>query len=117
VASRVMSAEAGSLFLTNAEGNLELVVARGSGGGEMPETRIVVPRGQGIAGWVLQHGKSALVEDAYSDSRFYQEVDKRTGFRTRSILSVPLLRNRTEIGVLQVLNPMGKNAFDAEDLE
>ena len=117
VARRLMSAEAGSLFLTNAEGDLELMIARGSGGGEMPEARIVVPRGHGIAGWVLENRKSALVVDAYADPRFYKEVDRKTGFRTRSILCVPLLRNQKEIGVLQVLNPRGKEGFDETDME
>ena len=45
--------------------------------------------------------------DAYADSRFYPEVDKESGFKTRSILCVPLLRGEAEIGVLQVLNPIG----------
>lgn len=117
VARRVMAAETGSLFLTNAEGNLELVIARGSGSAENPQERIVVPRGQGIAGWVLENRKSALVVDAYADPRFYKEVDKKTGFRTRSILCVPLLHDQKEIGVLQVLNPKEKEAFDETDLE
>jgi sigma-B regulation protein RsbU (phosphoserine phosphatase) len=117
VACRVMSAEAGSLFLTNAEGNLEMAIARASGGAEMPEGRIVVPRGHGIAGWVLENRKSALVIDAYADPRFYKEVDRKTGFRTRSILCVPLLRDQKEIGVLQVLNPAEKEAFDQTDME
>jgi sigma-B regulation protein RsbU (phosphoserine phosphatase) len=117
VAARVMSAEAGSLFLTNADGDLELVIARSAGGGEMPAARIIVPRGQGIAGWVLENHKSTLVVDAYADPRFYKEADRKTGFRTRSILCVPLLRDQEEIGVLQVLNPMGKEAFDEVDLE
>lgn len=117
VARRVMDAEASSLFLTNTDGNLELVIASGKGGGEIPDAHIVVPRGHGIAGWVLEHGKSSLVKDAYADPRFYPAVDKQTGFRTRSILCVPLLRNRVEIGVLQVLNPKGKTEFDEADLE
>ena len=86
VARRVMLAEVSSLFLTNAEGNLELVVATGIGAGEASRAKIIVPRGHGIAGWVLENRKSALVKDAYADPRFYQEVDKKTGFRTRSIL-------------------------------
>jgi len=117
VARRVMLAEASSLFLTNAGGNLELVVASGSGAGESPKDKIVVPRGQGIAGWVLENRTSALVKDAYSDPRFYQGVDKKTGFRTRSILCVPLSRNQHEIGVLQVLNPVDKESFDEADVE
>ena len=117
VASRVMSAEASSLFLTNAEGNLELVIARGAGGAEMPAAHIVVPRGHGIVGWVVENRKSALVADAYADPRFYKEVDKQTGFHTRSILCVPLMRDQKEIGVLEVLNPREKQAFDQIDLE
>ena len=46
VSRRVMLAEASSLFLSNSEGNLELVVASGSGAGESPKEKIVVPRGQ-----------------------------------------------------------------------
>jgi sigma-B regulation protein RsbU (phosphoserine phosphatase) len=113
VARRVMNAEAGSLFLVNAEGALELVVATNA---ESPAQRIVVPRGKGIAGWVLENGRALLVPDAYADPRFYREADKQTGFRTRSILCVPLLRTGTEIGVLQVLNPIGREAFDSSDL-
>jgi len=117
VSRRVMFAEASSLFLTNADGNLELVVASGAGAGETPKEKIVVPRGQGIAGWVLENKTSALVKDAYADPRFYQGVDKKTGFRTRSILCVPLSRNQHEIGVLQVLNPVEKESFDENDVE
>ncbi|MGB8353992.1 MAG: GAF domain-containing SpoIIE family protein phosphatase [Chthoniobacteraceae bacterium] len=117
VSRRVMLAEASSLFLTNAEGNLELVVASGAGAGGIPKEKIVVPRGQGVAGWVLENKTSALVKDAYADSRFYQGVDKKTGFRTRSILCVPLSRNQHEIGVLQVLNPIEKESFDETDVE
>lgn len=113
VARRVMLAEASSLFLTNTDGNLELVIARGSGTGE----RLIVPRGHGIAGWVLENRKSCLVGDAYADPRFYAEADKKTGFRTRSIVCVPLAHNGAEIGVLQVLNPREKSTFDAGDLE
>lgn len=117
VACRVMAAEASSLFLANSEGNLELAISRGSGRDGMPKSPVVVPRGHGIAGWVLENRKSALVVDAYADPRFYKEVDRQTGFRTRSILCVPLLRDQKEIGVLQVLNPTEKEAFDQTDLE
>src|ERR1700744_3919510 len=65
VARRVMEVEAASLFLVNAEGELELTCASGGAGPSTPETRIVVPRGRGIAGWVLQHGEGLLVADAY----------------------------------------------------
>ena len=119
VARRVMGVEAASLFLVNGDGELELTYASGGimSGTSAPEARIVVPRGRGIAGWVLEHREALLVPDAYADPRFFKETDRQTGFRTRSILCVPLKRNDKEIGVLQVLNPTGHEAFDETDLE
>ena len=119
VARRVMEVEAASLFLVNPEGELELTCASGgtATNATVPETRITVPRGRGIAGWVLEHNEPLLVPDAYADPRFFADADKKTGFRTRSILCVPLQRNGKEIGVLQVLNPSAREAFDETDLE
>lgn len=116
VARRVMGAEASTLFLTNDSGDLELTIARGEGREEL-SSGFVVPRGKGVAGWVLEHRQSALVPDAYDDPRFYREADKQTGFQTRSILCVPLLSAAGEVGVLQVLNAIGRDAFDPQDLE
>ncbi len=115
VARRVLSVEAASLFLVNAGGDLELAAAQG--GKPLGPGKFVVPRGRGISGWVLEHGQPLLVADAYSDPRFFPEVDRKTGFRTRSILCVPLTRNGKQIGVLQGINPMEREAFDETDLE
>lgn len=115
VARRVMEVEASSLFLVNAQAELELSSASGGPGGALPH--IVVPRGRGISGWVLEHRQPLLVPDAYSDPRFFKETDRQTGFHTRSIMCVPLLRGAKEIGVLQVLNPLEREAFDEADLE
>ncbi len=118
VARRVMEVEASSLFLVNAQGELELATASGGAlNGTAANQRIIVPRGRGISGWVLEHKQSLLVADAYADPRFFKETDKQTGFHTRSILCVPLLRGTKEIGVLQVLNPIGRASFDEGDLE
>ncbi|MEQ1860845.1 MAG: GAF domain-containing SpoIIE family protein phosphatase [Chthoniobacteraceae bacterium] len=117
VARRVMKADAASLFLVNAEGDLDLAIAsQRDGDSGPPPQRLVVPRGRGVSGWVLAHGKSQLVPDAYADPRFYREADKQTGYRTRSILCAPLLRSGKEIGVIQVLNPLDRDAFDTVDL-
>ncbi len=117
VAQRVMEVEAASLFLTDARGDLELATASGGSGRPVGAAKITVPRGRGIAGWVLENSEALLVPDAYADPRFFPDVDRRTGFRTRSILCVPLARKESVIGVLQVLNPMGRQAFDEGDLE
>ena len=117
VARRVLQVEAASLFLVTPNGDLELATASGVGGDAPGREPLVVPRGRGISGWVLEHGEALLVPDAYADPRFYQEADRQTGFRTRSILCVPMRREAREIGVLQVLNPIGRETFDATDLE
>jgi sigma-B regulation protein RsbU (phosphoserine phosphatase) len=112
-----MQVEASSLFLVNeASGDLDLVIARGPAQGQL-ENAVSVPRSQGIAGWVLAHRRSLLVADAYQDPRFYSKIDEGSGFVTRSVLCTPLFQADTQIGVLEVLNPRGKNQFDQLDLE
>ncbi len=118
VARRVMEVEAASLFLVTPTQDLMLAAASTAiGATQLPEQPITVPRGRGISGWVLEHRQSLLVPDAYADPRFFRDTDRQTGFTTRSIVCVPLLRDDKEIGVLQVLNPIGRAAFDAQDLE
>ncbi len=60
---------------------------------------------QGVAGWVMRTGEPALVPDAYSDERFHSIVDYRTGFRTRTLLVVPIKVEGRAIGVVEVINP------------
>ncbi len=72
-------------------------------GGERVEIRLEV--GEGIAGWVAQTRESINIPDAYADQRFQPNVDLKSGYRTRSILSVPMLNAiGGMVGVLQVLN-------------
>src|SRR5690606_34565216 len=103
-------------LLDESTGELELVIASYAAG-EFVQPKIRVARGQGIAGWVLEHGESLLIPDAYEDPRFYRDADKATGFRTRSILCAPLKRDEKVTGVLQVLNAKDKAAFEPEDLD
>ncbi len=117
VARRVIRAEAGSLFFVNDETNCLDLAISSYAEGEFSQPKISVPSGRGIAGWVLEHGESLLIPDAYADDRFYKEADKQSGFHTRSILCAPLKRDGRVVGVLQILNPRGKEAFEQEDLE
>lgn len=117
VARRVILAEAASLFFVNERsGCLDLAVTSFAEG-QFSHPRITVPKGKGIAGWVFETGKALLIPDAYADDRFFKEADRQTGFRTRSILCAPLKRDGAVIGVLQILNPRDKEAFDREDLD
>lgn len=116
----VMNAEASSLMLTEEEsGDLVFEVATGVVGRKVKE-KYRVERGKGIAGWVAEHQQPLLIADAYSDSRFNPDFDRETGFRTRSVLCIPLKVKGRLIGVATILNRQEEGAagvFDAEDEE
>jgi len=71
--------------------------------------------GQGVAGWVVQRGEPLLVPAAQQDARFFSGVDSQTGFRTRTMLAVPIKLEARPIGVIEVINPsadqFGKDAL------
>lgn len=72
---------------------------------------------QGVAGWVARTGKSLIVEDVTKDPRFYDGVDKKTKFTTKSILCVPMKSRDEIIGVVEVINKIGGEPFTKDDLE
>jgi len=79
-------------------------------------SRIIVPWDKGIVGWVYQHEEELVVPDAYKDFRFNPEVDRRTGYRTRNILAIPLKdRLGNMLGVYQAINKLNGD-FTEEDL-
>ena len=96
---RMLDAERGSVFLYDAESReLFSVVSTGADG-----IRFSIDKG--IAGAAALSMQVINVPDAYADERFNQEIDKKTGFRTRNILSCPLTGYDGELtGVLQLLN-------------
>jgi adenylate cyclase len=115
LSKEVMTAEASSLLvLDKTIGKLRFHVARGEAGAAL--TSVTVELGQGIAGWVAQTGEPLLIQDAYQDSRFDPSYDQRTGFRTRSILTVPISIKNEIAGVVQVINKRGDAEFDQDDL-
>lgn len=77
-----------------------------------------VPAGKGIVGAVAEAGEPLLIPDAYADPRFNPDVDKKSGFRTREILNVPLFSAESDrvVGVLQALNRV-EGKLGAYDLE
>jgi class 3 adenylate cyclase/DNA-binding response OmpR family regulator len=112
----VMSAEASSLLVADPEQRLlRFHVATGTAGKAI--TGGTIPYGRGIAGYVAETGESLLIPDAYQDPRFDPSYDRATGFRTRSILTVPLRTSEGIAGVLQVVNKIGQDAFDQHDLD
>lgn len=72
---------------------------------DLAANEVRFPAHTGITGWVFQHQKPLMINDAYSDPRFYPGVDRKTHFKTRNILCLPLInRKGTCIGTLQVIN-------------
>jgi putative ABC transport system ATP-binding protein len=112
---RLINAERASLMLVDRTGQ-ELVVRISE---DLPETADVrIPIGKGIAGAVAQSGQTIRIDDAYSDARFNPEIDRQTGFKTRSILCIPLHDQSGEVfAVTQLLNRQDGRPFDAADEE
>jgi len=82
----------------------------------LEHNEIRVPIGKGIAGIVAKTGQTMNIPDAYADSRFTIDIDKVTGYHTKTILAVPLKNNKGELlGVFQVLNKQGGAPFDESD--
>jgi sigma-B regulation protein RsbU (phosphoserine phosphatase) len=109
VAKTLTHAERGTLFLVDEKADeIWSLIAQG-----MEKQEIRLPRGRGIAGHVALTGDIVNIPDAYADGRFDPEVDKRTGFRTRNILTLPI-RNKAGkiIAALQLLNKSGGSFTD-----
>ena len=103
-----------TVFLYNKETDeLWSKVALGLG-----STELRFKANQGLAGHVFQTGETINIKDAYSDSRFNKDIDKETGYRTKTILCMPIKNiNQETIGVFQVLNKMtGYFTEEDEDL-
>ena len=76
--------------------------------------------GEGIAGWVAQHGEPLLVNDLLEDPRYREEEAKVIGLEAHSVLCVPLQVQGTVMGVIEVINKRGKagqSRFDQGDLQ
>ncbi len=110
-AVNVTNADRGTVFLID-EAKQELW-SRVFHGNELAEIRL--PINKGIAGEVAKTGVTINIADAYQDKRFNPEIDKKTGYKTKSILCMPLKnKNGKILGVFQLLNKK-KGKFTEED--
>ncbi|OFX12908.1 MAG: hypothetical protein A2516_03955 [Alphaproteobacteria bacterium RIFOXYD12_FULL_60_8] len=107
-----MDAEAASLFLQNAEGDL---VCRACCG-PVEITGLSIPAGVGIVGRTVETGTASMVRDVLADPDFDHAVDEQTGFTTRSILCAPMQVKDTCLGAIELINKRtGDGLFDAAD--
>jgi transcriptional regulator with GAF, ATPase, and Fis domain len=75
-----------------------------------------IPAGSGLAGAALRSGQAEKVDDPQSDLRFYSGVDRKTGVTTKSLLVAPLLADDARLGVIEAVNPRGRESFTDADL-
>jgi len=110
----ILAADRVSLFLVDPVRN-ELYSKIAQGDADRP-LDIRLPLGSGIAGNVAQTGATLNIPDAYAEPLFNRSVDENTGYRTKSILCVPIFDERdTVIAVAQLLNRKDGQPFDAAD--
>lgn len=112
-ATHTVQADRGTVYLLDdAKGELWSKVLQGE---SMVEIRL--PVGKGIAGYVAAAGETINIPDAYADPRFNPEVDRATGYRTKTILCMPMKnKDNKTIGVFQLLNKL-TGSFTTEDEE
>lgn len=113
--TQLLGAERSSLFLYDEK--TDELVSRVAEGLDVKEIRF--PSTAGLAGFCFTSGDKLDIPDAYADSRFNQEFDRQTGFRTRNILCMPIrTKQGRRMGVVQVLNKIGGpfGDIDAERL-
>lgn len=118
-AKSLLAAEGSSLLLLD-EATQELhfnIVELDAEGNKERLKEIRLPVGVGIAGLVAKTGQPMIVNDAQNDRRVFRKADELTSFRTRNILAVPMKVQDRLIGVLQVVNSVGRDAFAEADLK
>jgi signal transduction histidine kinase len=101
IALEITNADRGTVYLVDEmTGELWSKVLQGD---EIREIRLKI--GQGIAGYVAQTGEVINLIDAYQDPRFNPEVDRKTGYRTKTMLCQPIKdKNDKIVGVFQLIN-------------
>ncbi len=100
---KLTKSEAASILLVDPTGQqLVFRVATGEKGSSMK--KFYVPIGKGVAGWVAQERQSVTINNVQKDTRFTGQIDKSSGFSTRSIMAIPMVVNDQLIGVCEALN-------------
>jgi len=112
----LVQSEAWSLLLLDDSGE-HLVFTEALGSKAKPLKEVLLKVGEGIAGTVAQTGRPMLINDAHESPLFNPQVDRMTGFKTRSVLCVPLRSRGKTLGVLEMMNKRGAAGFTEADLE
>ncbi len=102
------------LLLDESRQELYFELAVGKASQALKDVRVKM--GQGIAGWVAQHGEAVIVPDVSKDTRFFSKVDEKTKMETQSIVAVPVKFRDNCLGVIELINTVGPHGFDQRDM-
>ncbi|MBI4056630.1 MAG: GAF domain-containing protein [Elusimicrobia bacterium] len=114
-AEKLLDSEASSIMLLDdSKKSLYFKVATGVRGSSLK--KMTLELGKGIAGWVALNRQPVTVNDVQSDPRFQGAFDKSSGFRTKSLICVPMITRGELVGVAEVLNKRGGKTYSNNDL-
>lgn len=109
-----LGAEEGSIFLVDeSSGDLVLTYAAGEVGAGIVGLRL--GPGQGVVGWVVKFSEDLIVPFPGLDARFFEGVDERTGFVTRSIVCGPVRAEEKTVGAIEIMNKT-RGTFNDDDI-
>jgi signal transduction histidine kinase len=112
--TELIGAEAASILLRDVKTErLFFSAALGTRGEVVKSESVAV--GEGIVGWVAEHGEPLIINDPQNDPRHNREMAARVGFFPRNILCVPLTGHGKVLGAIELLNKLGKELFDEDD--
>lgn len=114
--NKAINAEGQSLWLLNPDPTT-ITCRFATGAGADSIKRVTVPVAHSIVGSTVLTQESLLIADAQKDARFYRGADDQTGFVTRSLMSVPLVREGKAIGAIQAVNKRTGGLFTRDDLD
>lgn len=112
---RAVGAEAGTIWFYNKEGDGRIHPSFWIGGADL--TGLSLAAGEGIAGAVVESGKTTVVKDCQSDKRWAGRFDENTGFVTRSMVCVPLINKYEVIGCIQIINKTDGSLYNDADVD
>lgn len=115
-ATHVLNADASSVLLYDADTNqLTFSAAVGPVGQQLIGEKFDAQLG--IAGEAIKSKRAVIVDDARQNQNFFPGIDAKTQMRTRSVMAAPLMHRDQVLGVVEVLNPIGRDHFESHDLE
>lgn len=109
-----LKCEEASIFIFNPQREeLYFEIVTGEKGKILKE--IVLKKGEGIAGWIVENREPLIINDCNADPRFAAQIDRQAQFQTRSIAGAPVLMGETILGVIEAINKTNE-FFTKEDL-